>query len=980
MATTGYIEFEDRAPQTWGDAFPWLAGAAGSGAAPWWRLPIGDATPAQRGQFLAQIAELAMQRLTRWSIGQIFPGLPAELDLQTLDGLPRRAALVLRRNRCESTADLMGVQLDDLLGWWQMGVGTTDALLQLLAGLSTSAPTPRVTSGPRRSVDANPTPDDASQGSDQPDQTDETPPSDGQRSPADLAEGDGLPQTFDSDELHQAFDDFLSRIDDPTPSSEPLTGESSAPAWRAEGGFGKAKETVKSDRSGETDALPRWCDVFPWIPEASQITTLPWWDLPIGHPTSRERREGTGRIAKMAMERLDHWTVAQLYPSIPADLDLTEVGSLPTRAVNALTRHHCARSSSLAHVTVREMLEWRAVGVGTVEAILRVLVELAVEPPTSDALTLHVATQTPIGGHTDAVRLPNWVASLVEDLGIIATWFGTVGHPSQPLLGNELPPSTPADVVKAHLRVRELTPGDILTTAEVELDIAAHFDAALELLEPRACEVLRARLFADEPATLDEIGRRQGVTRERIRQIEGKARGTLLSSMTEEGPIAAVAEAARSIIGTIRPLDDLLTLIPALGRTVELAGQPAWRVLDRLDDVYEIEEGWCVVPTLTAAAEATAAQLQERADQYGVVRLEELDLVEGADPAARASSTLRWITERGYLVDRGHVLTRTGSVNDYAAAILSMQGEPMSAQQIVDRFQVERSTNSLKNALSIDDRFERVDRDSWALREWGMEAYGSIRSVIRRELAQAGGAIGIDALVERITGRYSVSASSVIAYASNAPFELRGGTVRAAGTSREARKTPEQTSRLYRRPNAWIYRVRVTHDHLRGSGSTAPVAVTSLLGMEQGDKALLRSRLGDQAIHWSGFQPAFGTIRRFLVDADVAAGTEVFLVIGDDRTFDVEVIEGPDGNALQSALRLVGAPEETSSEAARASLATAIRLPTATPIVSIIGAYRDRGDSDVAELLTGVRRSLAAADGTPAAVEEPAVNDIMDLL
>ena len=66
--------------------------------------------------------------------------------------------------------------------------------------------------------------------------------------------------------------------------------------------------------------------------------------------------------------------------------------------------------------------------------------------------------------------------------------------------------------------------------------------------------------------TLDQLGQKHDVTRERIRQIEGKATGAMLGFISEGGALAEVAEAARDLIGTIRPLDELLELIPALGR------------------------------------------------------------------------------------------------------------------------------------------------------------------------------------------------------------------------------------------------------------------------------------------------------------------------------------------------------------------------------------------------------------------------------
>ncbi|MEU9824137.1 sigma-70 family RNA polymerase sigma factor [Micromonospora chersina] len=58
--------------------------------------------------------------------------------------------------------------------------------------------------------------------------------------------------------------------------------------------------------------------------------------------------------------------------------------------------------------------------------------------------------------------------------------------------------------------------------------------AALAQLPERSAAVLalRAGIGCDEPMTLDEVGRVFGVTRERIRQIEGKARNRLRETLT----------------------------------------------------------------------------------------------------------------------------------------------------------------------------------------------------------------------------------------------------------------------------------------------------------------------------------------------------------------------------------------------------------------------------------------------------------------
>jgi RNA polymerase primary sigma factor len=56
-------------------------------------------------------------------------------------------------------------------------------------------------------------------------------------------------------------------------------------------------------------------------------------------------------------------------------------------------------------------------------------------------------------------------------------------------------------------------------------DITEHMRAALSDLPPRECEILSLRFGVrdDQSLTLEEIGQRYGVSRERIRQIEARA-------------------------------------------------------------------------------------------------------------------------------------------------------------------------------------------------------------------------------------------------------------------------------------------------------------------------------------------------------------------------------------------------------------------------------------------------------------------------
>jgi RNA polymerase primary sigma factor len=70
------------------------------------------------------------------------------------------------------------------------------------------------------------------------------------------------------------------------------------------------------------------------------------------------------------------------------------------------------------------------------------------------------------------------------------------------------------------------------TDAVIEKDLAAQVQAALGSLSPKEQEILRLRfgLGDGEPHTLEEVGERFALTRERIRQIEGQALRKLRAS------------------------------------------------------------------------------------------------------------------------------------------------------------------------------------------------------------------------------------------------------------------------------------------------------------------------------------------------------------------------------------------------------------------------------------------------------------------
>jgi len=567
-------------------------------------------------------------------------------------------------------------------------------------------------------------------------------------------------------------------------------------------------------------------------------------------------------------------------------------------------------------------------------------------------VTPQQSTEQPAGQSTD--ERPS--GQFIDDLRTLAFWYASVGVAEVPLLGSYVPEGLPDGLVKKRARLLELSARDVLPAARVEVSIAALVEAELQGLEDRnrVIEILRRRTFAVVPETLDAIGNSWGVTRERVRQIESKGRAQLVATLNANTRLGVAVAAARRLIGTLLPLSDLLRLLPALADEIGSVGQPAWRVLSALDEAYEIEDGWCATPAVQDAKAATGTWLQEFADKHGVADMSGFTLLHSKHVALPEESTRDWLAYCGYKVHEDWILTRTSTIGDRVAATLSITGSPLSAQEIQDHEPESRSLASLRNALGMDERFERVDRDSWALTEWGLEPYNGIRDQIHQELARSGGEISIGLLIERVAGQYSVAESSVRAYAGAPPFESSNGRVRFATGERASNKTLTSTRRLYQREDSWLYRVTITGEHLRGSGSVAPVALASQVGLQPGSSCRLDSPLGPQLFSWASLQPAFGTIQRFLLERNIVAGQQVFLVVGCDLSFDIRPVDADRTSPLAMALSLTGAGTVDAAPSWPA-LARAIGLPEDSHAPSVIAGYRDRGDTDVADLLQAIR-------------------------
>ena len=77
------------------------------------------------------------------------------------------------------------------------------------------------------------------------------------------------------------------------------------------------------------------------------------------------------------------------------------------------------------------------------------------------------------------------------------------------------------------------TPEDEVSSSEMRVRARDAVNEALRALSDREQMIIRERMMNDDPLTLQELGDRLGVSKERVRQLEERARGKLRSSLED---------------------------------------------------------------------------------------------------------------------------------------------------------------------------------------------------------------------------------------------------------------------------------------------------------------------------------------------------------------------------------------------------------------------------------------------------------------
>lgn len=678
----------------------------------------------------------------------------------------------------------------------------------------------------------------------------------------------------------------------------------------------------------------------------------------------------------LSRESLWETPLGDLFPGLDAVPGLGPSG-VSARVRNALARHSDGSWDAVASLTLRQVSLWRGVGIGAMRDLLASV----------------------LGDWADACIL-NWIdlESLANPSGRSTSEVGETAHRT-----NEPPPDVPdhfaplaegvLDALRwlwsdcgartlreaIHLWVTSAPPSALRATVDTALDLdlgpligakEPSEDAWLALLDfdDRALSILAHRRFWEPVLTLEELGRRFGVTRERIRQIEVRSLEDLTRRWDDDvrcAPLRHLAAMTRRAIGSIATIDDLASALSKAARDSSDAQSSASELALREGVLRSFlgprEE--VAGMSLTEAAADTLRASRAMIDQMDTGALVSQDWF--AERVAELGADCRfrpWIQEQLRLreLDEGYVPWR-GSLNEKTVAIMTVRNRTMTMMELHEAIGLDVDPRYLRNVLHGDDRIVRRGLGRYGLRAWGGEEYSGIVEELHQAILRSpNGEVVLSEIIARFVEDFGVSEGSVRSYAGDWRF-MRGpnGTLRLRGAGDPdptyRHQAPEDTPGLFLIEGTWHLRVVVNLELLRGSGRVTRNGVAILAGLEPEMMVGFEYEGGAVTFSWRAKQPAIGSLRGIAVAHACVEGDRLFVPLeGPEprRSRVARVADMARASDLERLALEMGLPGgDEADDLDPGPIARTLALPRGADWHDVVDRLRDRGEDFLEELI-----------------------------
>lgn len=307
----------------------------------------------------------------------------------------------------------------------------------------------------------------------------------------------------------------------------------------------------------------------------------------------------------------------------------------------------------------------------------------------------------------------------------------------------------------------------------------------LSALPDRAQEVLTSRYGlgkTTDKMTLESIGEKYGITRERVRQIENHAIGSIQKSDVFEKALSSFDELEQYVdsLGGVVSEDELLSSISKDKSTQNhihfllVLGNP----FTHKKEDSEFTHRWYIDEDFAESIHTALRNLYSNlSDDELIAESALLDAflneVKHLNEQYRQEEILRrWLSlsktiAKNPLGEWGQASSsnvRAKGMRDFAYLAIKRHGSPMHftevAQAITDLFSKKAHVATCHNELIKDKRFVLVGRGLYALSEWGYSS-GVVKDVLRDILAKEG-PLTREELIDRIRKERYVKDNTVL--------------------------------------------------------------------------------------------------------------------------------------------------------------------------------------------------------------------------
>lgn len=312
-------------------------------------------------------------------------------------------------------------------------------------------------------------------------------------------------------------------------------------------------------------------------------------------------------------------------------------------------------------------------------------------------------------------------------------------------------------------------------------------------LADRAADVIMNRFGLSQDGkrkTLEEIGKKYGITRERVRQVEDAAISLIKKSEAYKSE-QAVFEELRQLMHKLGSIVAEHELLPYISKDKTTQNHIHFFLV--LSDVFKKHREDDHFHTRYSVDDAMAEKVHDALKKL-FASLKDEDLIPEAEMIKKFFEQMKDVSEKyrdeemvkrwlsmskavakNGLGEWGKATSpniRTRGIKDYAFLVMRRHGSPMHFKEVADAitktFGKKTHYATCHNELIKDSRFVLVGRGMYALAEWGYKA-GIAREVIQ-DILKAEGELAKDDIVKKVMKERYFKKNTILVNLANSKY------------------------------------------------------------------------------------------------------------------------------------------------------------------------------------------------------------------